>query len=128
MIVVEQTYKTYIVGGPAGFDFPIVDGYGYSILVSDNSSLHVSGSLINSVSVDLSIGWNMIGWYHDYTTTASSLSENITNCTMVSRFDAVNQTIKTYIVGGPAGFDFLITPGMGLFVLVDIESVWYGEG
>ncbi len=41
----------------------------------------------------------MIGWYHDYNTTASSLAGNITGCQMVSWFDPVNQTFKTYIVG-----------------------------
>jgi hypothetical protein len=47
---------------------------------------------------------------------------------MVSWFDSVSQTFKTYIMGGPPGFDFTITPGMGLFVLVDTASVWHGEG
>jgi len=125
---VNQTYKTYIVGGPPGFDFPVVDGYGYFVLVDQNSTLSMSGYRIDSVSVPLSIGWNMIGWYHSSDTTASSLSENVTGCIMVSWFDPISQSFKTYIVGGPPGFDFTITPGMGLFVLVDESSVWHGEG
>ncbi|MCD6300072.1 MAG: hypothetical protein J7L78_02740, partial [Dehalococcoidales bacterium] len=124
----NQTFRTFIVGGPHGFDFPIVDGFGYFVLVNQSSNFSVSGSRISNVSVPLYVGWNMIGWYHSYNTTASSLAENITNCSMVSRFDALNQTYRTFIVGGPPGFDFTVTPGMGVFVLVDVESVWHGEG
>jgi len=124
----NQTYRTYIVGGPPGFDFPVVDGYGYFVLVDEESMLSLSGYRIDSVSVPLEVGWNMIGWYHSSDTTASSLSENITGSIMVSWFDPISQSFKTYIVGGPPGFDFTISPGMGLFVLVDESSVWHGEG
>ena len=124
----NQTYKSYIVGGPPGFDFSIQDGYGYFILTNQSSTLNLSGPPITNVSVSLEEGFNMIGWYHSYNTTASSLASNITNCTMVSKFDASNQTFKSYIVGGPPGFDFTITPGMGVFVLVDVASTWHGAG
>jgi hypothetical protein len=70
----------------------------------------------------------MIGWYHEYDTMASSIGGDITNCTMVSWFDAMNDTFKTYIVGGPPSFDFAVSQDMGLFVLVDKESTWQGEG
>ena len=43
-------------------------------------------------------------------------------------WDAVNQTYKRYIVGGPPDFDFTITQGMALFVDVTDESTWDGEG
>ena len=51
-----------------------------------------------------------------------------TGSEMVSWFNASSQTFETYIVGGPPQFDFVIRPGMGVFVLVDESSVWYGEG
>ena len=70
----------------------------------------------------------MIGWFHDYDTTAISLSENITGCISVNKWDAVNQEFYGYIVGGPAVFDFNITKGMGLFIDVDEDSYWHGEG
>ena len=125
---VNQTYETYIVGGPPQFDFPIENGYGYFVLVSESSSATFYGYRINNVSIPLCVGWNMIGWYHGYNTTAISLAENISGCEMVSWFDAVNQTYESYIVGGPPQFDFEITRGMGVFVLADESSVWYGEG
>jgi hypothetical protein len=125
---VNQTFKTFIVGGPPSFDFPIVDGFGYFVLVDQGSTLSVSGYRIDTVSVPLSVGWNMIGWYQSTTTMASSLGSNISGCQMVSWFDSVNQTFKTYIVGGPPSFDFTIQAGMGLFVLVNTASIWHGEG
>jgi hypothetical protein len=47
---------------------------------------------------------------------------------MEARVPLAKQTFKTFIVGGPPSFDFTVTPGMGLFVLVNQTSVWYGEG
>jgi len=121
-----QILRTHIVGVPA-YDFPIQDGFGYFILGDQNSTFSVSGSPLHNASVQLYEGWNMIGWYNQYNTTASSLAENITNCSMVSWFDAEFQILRTHIVGVPA-YDFDIDCGMGLFILVDAESVWYGEG
>jgi hypothetical protein len=123
---VNQTFKTYIVGGPPSFDFPIVSGYGYFVLADQSSTLSISGYRIDNVSTPLSAGWNMIGWYHSSDTMASTLGGNISGCQMISWFDSVNQTFKTYIVGGPPSFDFTIRAGMGLFVEVNTASVWHG--
>jgi len=79
------------------------------------------------VDITLHVGWNLLGWYHTINTTASNLSENITGCLSISKWDGLNQTYKTYIVGGPPAFDFTISKGMGLFVDVDVASVWQGE-
>jgi len=122
----NQTYKTHIVGVPL-YDFEINGGYGLFVLVDQNSLFSVYGPPISDVSVPLFVGWNMIGWGHDYNTTASSLSENISGCEMVSWFDAENQTFKTHIVGVPI-YDFTIMQGMGLFLYTDEASVWHGEG
>ena len=70
----------------------------------------------------------MIGWYHEYDKMSSSTGGDITNCTMVSWFDAVNDTFKTCIVGGSPSFDFAVSQDMDLFILVDKESTWQGEG
>ncbi|RLF57584.1 MAG: hypothetical protein DRN27_07500 [Thermoplasmata archaeon] len=124
---VNQTHKTYIVGGPSAFDFPIEEGYGYFVNMVQSDILSVYGSRIDNVSIPLNIGWNLIGWFHEVDTTASSLSENIPGCLSVSKWDCVNQTYKTFIVGGPPAFDFPVFQGMGLFVDVDESSIWYGE-
>jgi hypothetical protein len=125
---VNQTYRTYIVGGPPVFDFPIKDGCGYFVDTDQSSLLIVNGTPVINVSINLKIGWNLIGWYHDYNTTASSIGSNITGCLSVSRWDKVNQTYQTYIIGGPPVFDFTVKCGMGLFVDVSQESTWHGEG
>jgi len=123
-----QSYDTYFVGGPSSFDFQLVAGDGYFILMTEPNSTNLTGPRIPSVSIPLNLGWNLLGWYHTENTMASSLGENITGCEMVSWFDASTQGYETYFVGGPSSFDFEITSGMGIFVLVDEESTWHGEG
>jgi len=122
---VNQTYKTHIVGVPS-YDFVIKDGYGLFIYVNQNSIIGICGDIITSVSIPLRVGWNMIGWYHDFNTTASNLANCITGCEMVSWFDAGNQTFKTHIVGVPS-YDFPIVKGMGIFVCTNESSTWYGD-
>ncbi len=124
---VNQTYYTYIVGGPPTFDFPLQRGHGYFVDASQQTMLSVSGPPINAVNVSLLPGWNLLGWYHQTSTMASSLSDNITGCSSVSRWNATAQTYNTYIVGGPDTFDFVIDTGMGVFVDVTEQSYWYGE-
>ena len=124
----NQTYNTYIVGGPPVFDFLIKNGSGYFVDTEIESTYAINGSSITTVQVPLKIGWNLIGWFHDYNTTASSLAANITGSLSVSRWDSVNQTYQTFIVGGPPGFDFQVQSGMGLFVDVNVESIWSGGG
>jgi hypothetical protein len=123
----NQTYKTYIVGGPIVFDFPIEDGCGYFVDVIQNTTCNLTGPSITTVNVSLLTGWNLIGWYKSTDATASNLGGNITNCTSVSKWNATIQTYQTYIIGGPPVFDFTISRGMGIFVDVTSPSYWYGE-
>ena len=126
-----QTYESYIKGvSPPSANFGIRDGCGYFVVVDEKSIYFASGNPINNINVELSSngsGWNMIGWHHDYDTTASILGDSISNCTIVSMFDADLQTYKSYIVGvSPPSADFAIKPGMGIFVVVDNSSIWIG--
>jgi hypothetical protein len=125
---INQTYKPYIVGGPPDFDFQITPGIGLFVEVEKSAEIIICGSPALSPSVNLEILWNLLGWYNQTPTTASSLSENITGCLTVNMWDSINQTYKPYIVGGPPDFDFTIYEGMGLFIEVDTESTWNGEG
>ncbi len=124
----NQTYDTYIVGGPPSFDFPLLNGHGYFVDVNQQSTMIIYGGNISNVSVSMEIGWNLIGWYHEQNSTASSLAGNITGSNSVSKWNTSTQSYDTYIVGGPPSFDFTITRGMGLFVDVNQESIWYGQG
>jgi len=123
---INQTYNTYIVGIPES-DFSLENGSGYFVDVDDACVLNTSGERISSVNISLEIGWNLIGWYHNYNTTASSLAENISGCNSVSSWDATAQTYNTHIAGVPES-DFMISRGMGMFVDVDQQSYWHGEG
>jgi hypothetical protein len=125
---VNQTYQTFIVGGPPSFDFALTDGQGYFADISDVALFYFDGEILSNVNISLKVGWNLIGWYHDYVTTASSIAENITGCLSISGWDSEIQTYKTYIVGGPPSFDFTVSINMGLFADVDVESTWQGEG
>ena len=71
---------------------------------------------------------NMTGWYHEYTTIASTNGGNFINCTIASWFDAVNDTLKTYIAGASPSFDFVVNQNMDHFILVDKENSLQGEG
>lgn len=60
-------------------------------------------------------GWNLLSIPVLCNISASQLAENITNCDMVSWFDAENQTYRTYVNGSPA-YDFDLVEGYGLFL------------
>jgi len=78
--------------------------------------------------ISIEQGWNLIGWYQPYNTTAKSLLENISGTLSVSKWDPVAQSYWAYFDGGPSSFDFAITRGMGLFVETTEQSTWCGEG
>jgi hypothetical protein len=113
---------------PPENDFPLRDGVGYFVAVSSNSTFNVTGMPITSVSIHIYAGWNMLGWYHDHDTTAKSVLENITDCTIVYWYDGENGTAKIVTPASPPENDFPVTQGMGLFVAANTESDWHGEG
>ncbi len=121
-----QAYITHVVGIPYN-EFLIQDGVGYFVYVTTNSSLNVTGYPLESVSVPIKTAWNLIGWYHEYATTAGSLGGNITNCTVVCNFNASTQSYTTHVVGIPYN-DFVVERGEGLFIYTNEESIWQGEG
>jgi len=122
-----QELKTHVVAAPV-YDFPIANGMGYFVLVNTDSTFSLTGAMLtDGVSVDIGVGWNMIGWFPYRTTSASSYAENMSGCQMVAWFDATTQELKTHVVAAPA-YDFNVDCGMGLFILTDTISSWYGEG
>ena len=122
----SQTYTTHVTGIPYN-DFPIVDGVGYFAYVTGESHLNVTGVSIDSVNVPLYIHWNLIGWYKETVTNASSLGAALQDCTTICKYDAVTGSYTTHVVGIPYN-DFSITRGMGVFIYVTSGSYWTGEG
>ena len=99
--------------------------------VANDTLLTLSDTPLGTVNVTLYTGWNTIGWWKMTATTASSLSGNITNCTMLAMYDAASGSYTVFLVGiTPPGspYDFAVTRGMGLFAKVTSGSVWHGEG
>lgn len=135
---VNQTYRSYVAGGPSEFDFSIDDGIGYYVNVNQTSILSWSdsGSPITNASMSYETGWNLIGWYNDYSINASSLASDINNSDLlepdqyvvsISKWNASNQTYHTYMVGSPPGSDFDIMKGMGIVVNIS-NSTGGGSG
>jgi len=121
-----QTFTTHVVDTPHD-DFPILDGVGYFVYVTTDSIFNVIGLDIETVNVPLSSGWNLIGWYHNYSTTAESVGENISGTSVVTMFYSETQTFITHVVDVPHD-DFQVTAGMGLFIYTSEASIWHGEG
>ena len=122
----SQSYETYFVGGPSSFNFDIEPAYSYFILTNESCNLSFEFKPISNISIPILEGWNTLGWYHQDNTMASHLSENISGCEMVSRFNSSGQTYDTYFVGGPSSFDFSVLRGMGIFVLSTEDGMWNG--
>lgn len=130
----SSTYNTFIVGvTPPGspWDFAINDGVGYYVKVAGDTTATVNGTLLISANVTLYPGWNTLGWWKNSPTTASSLAENITACTMLACWDAETATYTVFLVGiTPPGsvWDFTVERGMGFLAKVTSGSIWHGEG
>ncbi|HEC82332.1 MAG TPA: hypothetical protein ENI53_00405 [Thermoplasmatales archaeon] len=116
-------FELYVPGSP--YDFEIEEGHGYLVGISNNSTFYVPGSIIQNVSISLAIGWNMLGWFKEQSTTARSIYENITSCSIVLSWNATADDFNLYV---PGIDNFSIKRGEGFLVAVDEESIWSGEG
>ncbi len=122
----NQSYDTYFVDGPSSFDFALLGGCGIFVLVDSASESNLVGLPLLDVQLNICVGWNLLGWHLESDILASQFSSNFSGAMMVSCFDALNQSYDTYFVGGPSSFDFLISRGMGFFVLSDEPGLWHG--
>lgn len=121
----NQTYRSYIIDFQ-GYDFELNDGVGYFVYVNQSATVEIYGEPLYSTSVQLLPGWNSLGWYQDEETTASSLSDGIDGCLLISWFDSLNQTYRTHITSSNE-YDFSITQGIGVFVYTTEASMWHGD-
>ena len=106
---------------PTSPDFPVVDGMVIFVVVLE-SSVWEEDYIHDPITVTLYSGWNTIAWYRDTTIMASELATQIPTCELMSYFDPVLQTYRSYIVGGPSGFDFEISKGICVSVTVADSS------
>jgi hypothetical protein len=120
-----QEFMAHVVGNNYD-DFPIRDGAGYFIRVSNDTVFECKGRPIPSVNVTIYEGWNTLGWYHDYPTNAQSLGEN-TSASLVLMYNATTQEFMTYVMN--SGYDnFIIMQGMAVFIQTIETGWWQGEG
>ena len=117
-------FDVYVPGSPS--DFLIEDGIGYLLAVDNNTLFNITGMPIKMVNVSLSIGWNMLGWFKENNTHASSLYENISYCNILLKWNVSKGNFDLYVHGSP--YDFEIKQGEGFIIAVSETSIWHGEG
>ncbi|HEC82848.1 MAG TPA: hypothetical protein ENI53_03070 [Thermoplasmatales archaeon] len=115
-------FDLYAPGVPN--DFAIEDGHGYLVAVDNDTTFFIEGNIIESVSVPLSIGWNMLGWFRSMPTNASSLLNSIPGCTIVLKWNASVGDFDLYVPNSPNNFN--VQQGDGFLVAVNQESIWHG--
>lgn len=119
--IIQDPVHSYSLNGSYIVNLTVMNTTG----ATDTISKTVTVGLI-SIDMVFRPGWNLItipimmDWY------ASDLISNITDCLMVSWFDAENQTFRT--ATGSGGYDFLIQPGWGYFVYTTSQSILSLQG
>lgn len=118
----QQNWIIYEKGVDSN-NFTIDSGVGYFVYCTGTATWTVAGKLITSTTVNLTAGWNSIGWYNSTPTNAENLGKNIKNCTAIAYW---HNTMGRFITH-PIGVDisnFKIVIGEGYFVYVTTESMW----
>ncbi|HEC88527.1 MAG TPA: hypothetical protein ENI52_04330 [Thermoplasmata archaeon] len=116
-------FNLYVPGSP--YDFAIEDGHGYFIGMTHDSIFSLTDDPIQNVSIPLAVGWNILGWFKEESTTASSVLNAILGCTIVLKWNASIADFDLYVSGAD---DFIIKRGEGFLVAVTEQSIWHGEG
>ncbi|HEC82782.1 MAG TPA: PKD domain-containing protein, partial [Thermoplasmatales archaeon] len=119
-----QDFIIYVPGSP--YDFAIEDGHGYFVGIKNVSIFSLIDLPVQTVSVLLYEGWNILGWFKEEQTNASSLLTSIQGCSVVLKWNKNIQDFDLYAPGSPN--DFVIERGEGFLVAVTEQSIWHGDG
>jgi len=122
---VSQEYIIYPVG-LSGQDFTITPGYGYLIHAYENTQFSITGTLIEDLTLPLTMGWNLIGWIHESSTTAEQFGATITGCDAVAKWKPETQDYIIHPQETPLNI-FTIRQGDALFIHTTQDSIWYGN-
>jgi parallel beta-helix repeat protein len=116
--VVANKYVSYVVGDPVKYDFPIVMGEGYYVWAQSPVHFTLLGVMPSTSSIPLVYGWNLVGYSSLNTITASQLLSSVQNATgyIVVAFNQNTGKYQSYVVGDPAKYDFVMTPGRAYYV------------
>ena len=119
----KQNWITKIANGP-GTNFDIIDGEAYFAFVIENTEFEVSGIQIAEKTLHLHQGWNLVSYVDIIDRNAKSIAENVTNCTIVTTWNATLQEYEQPFIVAVGTKDFIVKQGMGLFIHVKTESEW----
>lgn len=113
-------YQSYVVGDSDEFDFPIVMGDGYYVYATARTAFTLIGVLQPNSEMQLSKGWNLIGYNALEATRASELLASVEGALAlaVASLDSRTGEFMTYVVGDSSEYDFWITPGRAYFIWV----------
>jgi len=123
--VANGKYMSYVPVFGDAFNFPIVVGEGYYVYVSQQTTFTLTGELRSSgVTIDVSKGWNLIGYTQLAGTKASKVLSSGDGCTVqvVSYYDAQDARYMSFVNGFPSAYDFKVTSGRAYFVYVDADG------
>ena len=74
-------------------------------------------------------GWNMLSIPVENNYTANTLGENISGCTVISRWNPQGGYFQSFIVGvSPPAADYAIENGVGYFVYTTADSIFSVTG
>ena len=119
----EQDWITKIADGP-GINFEIVDGEAYFAFVTEETDFEVTGLQITAKTLHLHSGWNLVSYTDIKNRSAKSIAENVTNCTIITTWNATLQEYEQPFIVAVGTKDFVVKQGMGLFIYVRTESEW----
>jgi hypothetical protein len=114
-------YDSYLSVSPIRYNFAVVLGHGYYIWSSGDVSFTLHGWYLPSSQSYLAKGWNIIGYNGLEAITASELLSQVEGCsgTILTYIDPETGKYNSYIKGGPARYDFTVTPGRAYFMWAD---------
>jgi hypothetical protein len=120
-------YKSYTAGfSSLENDFQIQPDLGYYVYLSNNTSLSVHGILPGERNVNLSRGWNLVGWpsLNTSNVTIAFIKPLTENVKYVTLRDEITGEYVTYIPFFSEK-DLPVKPGHGYFIFVNSNCTLY---
>ncbi|MCJ7607349.1 MAG: hypothetical protein MUO94_05855 [Thermoplasmata archaeon] len=121
---VDDRYYSYSPGAPERYDFPIVRGVGYFILVDADTVFTLWGLFGPADDAPLGAGWNIVGFSQLKPVMASEFLTMVEggNAMVVSYLDTEDGRYYSFSPGAPDRYDFVVSPGRAYFVWVDADA------
>ena len=104
-------------------NFQLENGTGYFVYLETEKDFMIEGKEVPGVEINLSKGWNSIGWYENNATYPKKIMDVIVNSSSISYWNA---TLSRFVVccKGVSMSNFSISEGTGLFIHAETDSMW----